>query len=147
MQEVMSITGSLLTYENNISVSKTSKKRSSLFHSTNFSSNATSNIKAISMGKTLHSSLNSSISNTGLNDSSSHNTHHLHTNFQHKQLPTKFMNSKRKHAKYNSMYSQIYPEHSNYLHLNSLWSIWYGVLLTLFQGYLAVHGAYRFLGS
>ncbi|EDW95834.2 uncharacterized protein Dyak_GE25500, partial [Drosophila yakuba] len=30
--------------------------------------------------------------------------------------------------------------------LNSLWSIWYGVLLTLFQGYLAMHGAYRFLG-
>uniref|UniRef100_A0A1A9VPF8 Uncharacterized protein n=1 Tax=Glossina austeni TaxID=7395 RepID=A0A1A9VPF8_GLOAU len=42
--------------------------------------------------------------------------------------------------------SHMYPDHNNYLHLNSLWSIWYGVLLTLFQGYLAVHGAYRFLG-
>ncbi|XP_063704575.1 protein tincar [Culicoides brevitarsis] len=31
------------------------------------------------------------------------------------------------------------------LHLNTLWSIWYGILVTLFQGYLVVQGAHRFL--
>lgn len=33
------------------------------------------------------------------------------------------------------------------LHLNSLWSVWYGILATYLQGYLALHGAYRFLGK
>ncbi|XP_067614575.1 protein tincar [Eurosta solidaginis] len=70
---------------------------------------------------------------------------------QHQQhFPQKYMNSKRKHANNNYhnilMHSGGHLDHNNYLHLNSLWSIWYGVLLTLFQGYLAVHGAYRFLG-
>ena len=32
-------------------------------------------------------------------------------------------------------------------HLNSLWSIWYGILFTYFQGYLILNGAYRFLGK
>lgn len=31
-------------------------------------------------------------------------------------------------------------------HLNTLWSIWYGILFTYFQGYLILNGAYRFLG-
>lgn len=33
------------------------------------------------------------------------------------------------------------------LHLNTLWSVWYGVLVTLFQGYLVVQGAHRFLSK
>lgn len=32
-------------------------------------------------------------------------------------------------------------------HLNTLWSIWYGVLFTYLQGYLILNGAYRFLGK
>lgn len=32
-------------------------------------------------------------------------------------------------------------------HLNTLWSIWYGVLFTYLQGYLILDGAYRFLGK
>ncbi|XP_055378155.1 protein tincar isoform X2 [Condylostylus longicornis] len=55
--------------------------------------------------------------------------HHSHQHQQHQQQ-----------QQYNSTHQ------NNYLHLNSLWSIWYGVLMTLFQGYLAIHGAYRFLG-
>lgn len=128
----MSITGSLLTYENNNHILNKSKKR--------ISTNT-------SMAKTVPSSLNSSNPSAVLNNSCGNSkqlkTHH----FESSHLPAKYMNSKRKHANYNSMYSQIYPDHNNYLHLNSLWSIWYGVLLTLFQGYLAVHGAYRFLGK
>lgn len=31
--------------------------------------------------------------------------------------------------------------------MNTLWSIWYGVLFTLLQGYLAIQGAHRFLGE
>ncbi|XP_011211158.2 protein tincar [Bactrocera dorsalis] len=68
---------------------------------------------------------------------------------QQQRFPQKYMNSKRKHANnYHNMlmHPGAHLDHNNYLHLNSLWSIWYGVLLTLFQGYLAVHGAYRFLG-
>lgn len=32
-------------------------------------------------------------------------------------------------------------------HLNTLWSIWYGILFTYLQGYLILDGAYRFLGK
>ncbi|XP_073816865.1 transmembrane protein tincar [Musca autumnalis] len=149
----MSIKGSLLTYENNNDIITKTKKRSSILHSKHFNTSISSTCTYESMGKTIPSSLNSSISNSVLNSGSSQSAnhsqqHHLptHTNFQANHLPGKYMNSKRKHAKYNNMYSNMYPDHNNYLHLNSLWSIWYGVLLTLFQGYLAVHGAYRFLG-
>ncbi|XP_065354658.1 protein tincar isoform X2 [Calliphora vicina] len=148
MNKDMSITGSLLTYENNNHIVNKSKNRSSTFYSSNCTTSILSTT-AISMRKTAPSSLNSSISNTILTDSTgNHKQHQSHPNLQSNYLPAKYMNSKRKHSKYNnSMYSsQMYPDHNNYLHLNSLWSIWYGVLLTLFQGYLAVHGAYRFLG-
>ncbi|KAI8121868.1 Protein tincar [Lucilia cuprina] len=142
----MSIRGSLLTYENNNHIVNKSKKRNSTYYSSNFNTSILNNT-ANSMGKGTPSSLNSSISNNVLSDpSGNHKPHQPHPHFQNHRLPAKYMNSKRKHAKYSSMYSQIYPDHNNYLHLNSLWSIWYGVLLTLFQGYLAVHGAYRFLG-
>ncbi|XP_037944889.1 protein tincar [Teleopsis dalmanni] len=55
------------------------------------------------------------------------------------------MNSRRKRGKQSNK-NFFEMDHNTFLHLNSLWSIWYGVLFTLFQGYLAVHGAYRFLG-
>lgn len=32
------------------------------------------------------------------------------------------------------------------LHLNTLWSIWYGILITLLQGYLIVQGTHRYIG-
>lgn len=32
-------------------------------------------------------------------------------------------------------------------HLNTLWSIWYGLLFTYLQGYLILNGTYRFLGK
>ncbi|XP_013099153.2 protein tincar [Stomoxys calcitrans] len=152
----MSMKGSLLTFENNNDIVSKSKKRSSALHSAHFNTSTTSTTTYASMGKTASPSLNSSISNSvitsgsgsgcGSGGSSSNHLHPSHTNFPSSHLPAKYMNSKRKHAKYNNMYSNMYPDHNNYLHLNSLWSIWYGVLLTLFQGYLAVHGAYRFLG-
>lgn len=139
----MSITGSLLTYENNNHIVNKSKSSSNI-HSSSLAT-ALFSTTANSMGKIKPPSLNSSISNTG--SSGNHKQHQPHPNFQEPHFPTKYMNSKRKHANYSSMYSQMNPDHNNYLHLNSLWSIWYGVLLTLFQGYLAVHGAYRFLGN
>ncbi|XP_075144961.1 transmembrane protein tincar [Haematobia irritans] len=152
----MSIKGSLLAYENNNDIVSKSKKRSSVLHSAHFNTSTTSTATYASMGKTAPSSLNSSISNSVITSGSSsggggggggsNHLHPSHSNFPPSHLPGKYMNSKRKHAKYNNMYSNMYPDHNNYLHLNSLWSIWYGVLLTLFQGYLAVHGAYRFLG-
>lgn len=73
--------------------------------------------------------------------------HQTHPRFKALHFQTTYMNSKRKHSKHRNMYGKMYPDNNNYLHLNSLWSIWYGVLLTLFQGYLAIHGASRFLGN
>ncbi|XP_055853102.1 protein tincar [Episyrphus balteatus] len=127
----MSITGSLVGYENNNEVGNNKK-------STSASSRSILNTSAGSMAKTCPS-LNSSINNSVITTTSSNLSHHN----------AKYPNSKRKSAKYLQHQQQAPPygkDHKNYLHLNSLWSIWYGVLLTLFQGYLAVHGAYRFLG-
>lgn len=42
---------------------------------------------------------------------------------------------------------QQQKKHKHRFHLNSLWSIWYGILATYLQGYLVLHGAYRFLGE
>uniref|UniRef100_A0A1B0AVL3 Uncharacterized protein n=1 Tax=Glossina palpalis gambiensis TaxID=67801 RepID=A0A1B0AVL3_9MUSC len=199
----MSLTGSLLAYDNNngsiITAAATSAttttttkpkqtKRTSILRYSQYDktpvsgSNTETQLNGSFMGKTTPSSLNSSISNSIITNASSNQQqqqqhHHQQQSQQQSQqqqqqqqqhqqqqqqqqqqqhhqnfpitahLPAKLMNSKRKHAKYNNMYpSHMYPDHNNYLHLNSLWSIWYGVLLTLFQGYLAVHGAYRFLG-
>lgn len=68
---------------------------------------------------------------------------------------TSLMNWKRKRSKQNKMcnHQNILEQggshrgNGNFLHLNSLWSIWYGIILTLFQGYLALHGTYRFLSK
>lgn len=35
----------------------------------------------------------------------------------------------------------------NRFHLNTLWSIWYGLVFTYLQGYLILNGTYRFLGK
>nr|XP_041631530.1 protein tincar isoform X2 [Drosophila kikkawai] len=87
-------------------------------------------------------SLNSSLCNSVLTNAT---TASSSLTQQQQQLQAKYIKSKRHQSRYTSLQ---HPGHDSgsYLHLNSLWSIWYGVLLTLFQGYLAMHGAYRFLG-
>ncbi|KAH8248205.1 hypothetical protein KR038_004790 [Drosophila bunnanda] len=89
-------------------------------------------------GGSLNSSLCNSVMTNATTASSS-------LTQQQQQLQAKYIKSKRHQSRYTSLQ---HPGHDSgsYLHLNSLWSIWYGVLLTLFQGYLAMHGAYRFLG-
>lgn len=81
-------------------------------------------------------------------------THQKNTCQQSQLPPTSFMNWKRKRTELNKMCNQqnflkggTFRRANNFLHLNSLWSIWYGIVLTLFQGYLALHGTYRFLGK
>ncbi|EDV48666.1 protein tincar isoform X2 [Drosophila erecta] len=89
-------------------------------------------------GGSLNSSLCNSVMTSATTASSS-------LTQQQQQLQAKYIKSKRHQSRYTSLQHSGHDSGS-YLHLNSLWSIWYGVLLTLFQGYLAMHGAYRFLG-
>ncbi|KAH8349096.1 hypothetical protein KR084_005684 [Drosophila pseudotakahashii] len=89
-------------------------------------------------GGSLNSSLCNSVMTSATTASSS-------LTQQQQQLQAKYIKSKRHQSRYTSLQHSGHNSGS-YLHLNSLWSIWYGVLLTLFQGYLAMHGAYRFLG-
>ncbi|XP_014766127.2 protein tincar isoform X1 [Drosophila ananassae] len=89
-------------------------------------------------GGSLNSSLCTSVMTNATSGSSS-------LTQQQQQLQAKYIKSKRHQSRYTSLQHSGHDS-SSYLHLNSLWSIWYGVLLTLFQGYLAMHGAYRFLG-
>ncbi|XP_043654100.1 protein tincar isoform X2 [Drosophila teissieri] len=93
---------------------------------------------ASSGGGSLNSSLCNSVMTSATTASSS-------LTQQQQQLQAKYIKSKRHQSRYTSLQHSGHDSGS-YLHLNSLWSIWYGVLLTLFQGYLAMHGAYRFLG-
>lgn len=88
-------------------------------------------------------SLNSSICNSVLTNAT---TASNSLSQQQQQLQAKYIKSKRHQSRYTNLQHSGHDS-SSYLHLNSLWSIWYGVLLTLFQGYLAMHGAYRFLGK
>lgn len=55
--------------------------------------------------------------------------------------------SKSNHQNSNNESMQQQKKHKHRFHLNSLWSIWYGILATYLQGYLVLHGAYRFLGE
>ncbi|EDV91265.1 GH14990 [Drosophila grimshawi] len=87
-------------------------------------------------------SLNSSICNSVMTNAT---TASNSLSQQQQQLQAKYIKSKRHQSRYTNLQHSGHDS-SSYLHLNSLWSIWYGVLLTLFQGYLAMHGAYRFLG-
>ncbi|SPP83424.1 protein tincar isoform X1 [Drosophila guanche] len=88
-------------------------------------------------------SLNSSMCNSVLTNATTATSSSLTQ--QQQQLQAKYIKSKRHQSRYTNLQHSGHDSGS-YLHLNSLWSIWYGVLLTLFQGYLAMHGAYRFLG-
>lgn len=158
----MSISGSLVGYEQNSTLGLSNGGtggtgggggggvgNNNIHHNstTDGGSRSILNSSVGSIGKTCPS-LNSSIVTAGSNAT----TQPPHLN-HHQQLPNggKYQNSKRKPNK--KMMKQQYLQNSqtkeqkSYLHLNSLWSIWYGVLFTLFQGYLAVHGAYRFLGE
>lgn len=39
-------------------------------------------------------------------------------------------------------------EHKSHrIHFNRLWSVWYGILVTLFQGYLITLGLHKFIGE
>lgn len=35
----------------------------------------------------------------------------------------------------------------SHIHFNRLWSVWYGILITLFQGYLIVLGLQKYIGE
>lgn len=106
----MSITGSLVGYENNNEVSK---KNRSLLNIT-----ATSNASSKQCP-----SLNSSIANSVTVGGTS-------TSFRHRMDSGGGCGSKKPRR----------------LHLNTLWSVWYGLLITLLQGYLVLQGTHRYLG-
>lgn len=38
-------------------------------------------------------------------------------------------------------------ENKSHIHFNRLWSVWYGVLVTLFQGYLIILGLQKYIGE
>jgi hypothetical protein len=38
-------------------------------------------------------------------------------------------------------------ETKSHIHFNRLWSVWYGILITLFQGYLIVLGLQKYIGE
>lgn len=38
-------------------------------------------------------------------------------------------------------------ESKSRVHFNRLWSVWYGILVTLFQGYLVVLGLQKYIGE
>ncbi|GAB0090157.1 protein tincar-like [Sergentomyia squamirostris] len=106
----MSITGSLVGYENNNEIS--GKKNRSLLNITSSSKQCPS--------------LNSSISNSVITSSSASTANpKLNATVS---MERKAANGRRRR-----------------FHFNSLWSIWYGILMTLLTGYLAIEGAHRFL--
>ncbi|XP_055549066.1 protein tincar [Wyeomyia smithii] len=112
----MSITGSLVGYENNNEVSK---KNRSLLNIT-----ATSNASSKQCP-----SLNTSISNSVITTASS----------QYRQHRTDGSTG-------GGCTSGGGTKKPRRLHLNTLWSVWYGILITLLQGYLVLQGTHRYLG-
>uniref|UniRef100_A0A182Y3Q9 Uncharacterized protein n=1 Tax=Anopheles stephensi TaxID=30069 RepID=A0A182Y3Q9_ANOST len=110
----MSITGSLVGYENGGDITMVSKKNRSLL---NITATSTASSKQCQ-------SLNSSISHSSV----------YVTNAGSLRRQT--------HA------ADINPgkHRRRRLHLNTLWSIWYGILMTLLQGYLIVQGTHRYIG-
>lgn len=105
----MSITGSLVGYENNNDVSTTKKNRSLL------------NITGTSNASSKQcQSLNSSLTNSVMTSASTR-SHRMDGGGS----------AGKKHRR---------------LHLNTLWSVWYGVLVTLLQAYLVLQGTHRYLG-
>lgn len=49
-------------------------------------------------------------------------------------------------AKAMSTQSEVSRKKSH-IHFNRLWSVWYGILVTLFQGYLIILGLQKYLGE
>lgn len=114
----MSMTGSLVGYDNHNSA-ENKKHNRSLLNTTGSTSKQCP-------------SLNSSISNSVVTTVSSRASKPgIHC---HEQRTGCARRSK-----------QVLEKHR--LHLNTLWSVWYGILVTLFQGYLVVQGAHRFLSK
>lgn len=126
----MSVSGSLMGYENNCSMDSNcnGKKNKALLNVTTSSKQC--------------SSLNSSIANSVVTTASSNIAGSLkqHPNHNHQQH---YGNNRRENN--HRQPQQMLAKHR--LHLNTLWSIWYGILVTLFQGYLVVQGAHRFLSE
>lgn len=46
-----------------------------------------------------------------------------------------------------AMSSHASDEGKSHIHFNRLWSVWYGILVTLFQGYLIILGLQKFVGE
>lgn len=47
----------------------------------------------------------------------------------------------------NSQQQQQQHIKKSHIHFNRLWSVWYGVLVTILQGYLIVQGLHKYLGK
>lgn len=43
--------------------------------------------------------------------------------------------------------SQENDDKKSHIHFNRLWSVWYGILVTIFQGYLIILGLQKFVGE
>uniref|UniRef100_A0AAG5CZ11 Protein tincar n=1 Tax=Anopheles atroparvus TaxID=41427 RepID=A0AAG5CZ11_ANOAO len=114
----MSITGSLVGYENGGDLTMSSKKNRSLLNIT-----ATSNASSKQC-----QSLNSSISHGSV------------------VLTGNTSGSLRRQIQPPLVASSPTKQRRRRLHLNTLWSIWYGILVTLLQGYLIVQGTHRYIG-
>uniref|UniRef100_A0A336LLF2 CSON010848 protein n=1 Tax=Culicoides sonorensis TaxID=179676 RepID=A0A336LLF2_CULSO len=123
----MSINGSLMGYENNCSMDSSNHCNSSMMKNKPLLNVTTSSKQC--------SSLNSSISNSVVTTASSNAC-----SMKQQQPDNNYGN--RRGYNYRQP-QQMLEKHR--LHLNTLWSIWYGILVTLFQGYLVVQGAHRFL--
>uniref|UniRef100_A0A336LJ13 CSON011319 protein n=1 Tax=Culicoides sonorensis TaxID=179676 RepID=A0A336LJ13_CULSO len=124
----MSINGSLMGYENNCSMDSSNHCNSSMMKNKPLLNVTTSSKQC--------SSLNSSISNSVVTTASSNACS------MKQQQPGNNNYGNRRGNNYRQP-QQMLEKHR--LHLNTLWSIWYGILVTLFQGYLVVQGAHRFL--
>ncbi|XP_058055789.1 protein tincar [Anopheles bellator] len=121
----MSITGSLVGYETGGDLSMVSKKNRSLL---NITATSTASSKQCQ-------SLNSSISHSSVVLTSSNTiatTQYVgNSGSLRRQAPGEVCPGKHRRRR---------------LHLNTLWSIWYGILVTLLQGYLIVQGTHRYVG-
>uniref|UniRef100_A0A182QB29 Uncharacterized protein n=1 Tax=Anopheles farauti TaxID=69004 RepID=A0A182QB29_9DIPT len=119
----MSITGSLVGYENGGDITMVSKKNRSLL---NITATSTASSKQCQ-------SLNSSIS---------HGSVVLTSNTSAAYVPSSGSLRRQTHP------ADMHPgkHRRRRLHLNTLWSIWYGILMTLLQGYLIVQGTHRYIG-
>ncbi|XP_041788456.1 protein tincar [Anopheles merus] len=118
----MSITGSLVGYENGGDITMVSKKNRSLL---NITATSTASSKQCQ-------SLNSSISHSSVVLTSNNTSAQYVANSGSLRRQTHLADP-AKHRR-------------RRLHLNTLWSIWYGILMTLLQGYLIVQGTHRYIG-